>query len=81
MEMIPLKCVPCGKIVEVAELTGDYSQTQRLCELGLTTGCRFQVLQQGSPCIIRLSGSKLCFRDNEATSLMVRVPEPQPAQA
>ncbi len=74
MDLVPLKCVPCGQIVEVGEIVGRIDQTQRLCELGLAKGCRFQVLQQGSPCIIRLSGTKLCFRENESTSLLVRIP-------
>jgi len=30
------------------------------------------MLQSGSPCIIRTSGSKLCFRPNDAVNVLVR---------
>ena len=44
----------------------------RLEELGLREGRVLQMLQPGSPCIIRLAGIKLCFRSDDLTSVLVK---------
>jgi hypothetical protein len=31
------------------------------------------MVQSGSPCIIRMSGHKLCFRHNDALNVLVRL--------
>jgi hypothetical protein len=32
------------------------------------------MVQSGSPCIVKLNGNRLAFRNNEALSVLVRVP-------
>jgi len=51
---------------------GDPQQVHRLQELGLRQGITIEMLQSGSPCIIRTAGSKLCFRPNDALKVLVR---------
>jgi Fe2+ transport system protein FeoA len=41
-------------------------------ELGLRDGADIEMVQSGSPCIIRLAGHKLCFRADELFSVLVR---------
>jgi Fe2+ transport system protein FeoA len=45
---------------------------RRLRELGFHEGALVQVIQSGSPCIIRLDNCKLCLRDCEMSQVMVR---------
>jgi Fe2+ transport system protein FeoA len=71
-EFIPLTVLRRGEVAEVYELTGPPEQIRQLEELGLRRGMRLEMLQAGSPCIIRVSGSKLCFRNDEAVRVLVR---------
>ncbi len=71
-EPIPLHLLAPGQIAEVCELVGCPEQVVRLEELGLRSGCQVEMVQAGSPCIFRLDGQKLCFRDSDAFSVLVR---------
>lgn len=73
-ELIPLRNMHPGESAEIAEIVGDPTCTQRLHDLGLSHGTRVELVQQGNPCIIRFSGTKLCFRQNESTKVLVRLP-------
>lgn len=55
----------------VEELFGAPEAVLRLEELGIRRGSAIEVVQAGSPCIIRVAGHKLCFRDGEALSVLV----------
>lgn len=70
--VIPLALVASGQTAEVCHVAGGAAETQRLHELGLCCGSTIEVVQQGSPCIIRLQGAKLCFRESESTRVFVR---------
>ncbi len=73
MEMVlPLMQLAPGQRAEVSQLMGLPDLVHRLEELGLRTGAIVEMLQPGTPCIIRLEGSKLCVRGNEAFSVLVR---------
>ena len=61
-----------GQSADVAAITGRPEQVHRLEELGLRGGVRIEMVQNGSPCIIRLSGHKLCFRADELMRVLVR---------
>jgi len=61
-----------GQKGRVDQLLGDADQVHRLRELGLRDGVEIEMLQPGTPCIVRLAGHKLCFRGNEATNVLVR---------
>ncbi|MFO0904392.1 MAG: FeoA family protein [Pirellulales bacterium] len=70
--LLPLMQLAPGQRGEVSQLMGLPDQVHRLEELGLRTGATVEMLQPGSPCIVRIEGSKLCFRGNEAFSVLVR---------
>jgi len=71
-ELIPLRCLRPGQTAEVGQVVGDPLQVHRLQELGVRQGTMIEMVQAGSPCIIRASGSKLCFRQSEALGVLVR---------
>lgn len=71
-DLIPLKHLRPGNIASVGQLVGKPDEVHRLEELGLRQGTRIEMLQPGSPCIIRVSGNKLCFRDSDAFHVLVR---------
>ena len=71
-DMIPLRSLPPGQTGQVGEVLGDPRHVHRLHELGLHQGSTVEMIQSGTPCIIRMSGNKLCFRDNNALNVLVR---------
>jgi ferrous iron transport protein A len=71
-ELIPLRLLAPGRVGEVMQIVGDPQQVQRLEELGLREGTEIEMVQGGSPCIIRISGHKLCFRQNRRLNVLVR---------
>ena len=71
-DVIPLRLLPPGQTGEVVEIVGDPHQVHRLEELGLRAGMTVEMVQAGSPCIIRLAGHKLCFRHNKRLNVLVR---------
>jgi ferrous iron transport protein A len=75
-DLIPLNMAPAGRTAEVAQLMGLAGDVHRLEELGLRQGAMLEIVQAGTPCIIRLAGHKLCFRDGEAFRVLVRMEAP-----
>lgn len=71
-ELIPLRYLDSGQSAQIGQLIGHVDQVHRLEELGLRSGTSIEMLQPGSPCIIRVSGSKLCFRDCDSLNVLVR---------
>lgn len=71
-DCIPLNLLAAGQIGQIDDLVGCPEAVHRLEELGLRRGCMIEMLQPGSPCIVRLEGCKICFRDNESFSVLVR---------
>ena len=71
-DLVPLRLLGRGQIGEIGQLMGLPEQVQRLQELGLHLGTHVVMIQPGSPCIIRLSGNKLCFRECDLTQVLVR---------
>ena len=61
-----------GQTAEVGVVMGQPEAVHRLEEIGLSGGTKVEMLQPGSPCIIRLAGHKLCFRADELLSVLVR---------
>jgi len=72
-DSIPLSLLAAGQVANVAEVLGLPDQVHRLQELGLRRGVLIEMVQPGSPCIIRFGGQKLCFRADELTSVLVRL--------
>ena len=71
-EHLPLTALTRGAIAEICALVGPAERVRRLEELGLRTGARIEVVRGGSPCIVRVAGATLCFRDNELASVVVQ---------
>jgi ferrous iron transport protein A len=70
-ELVPLSVLRSGQIAEIGQLVGAPEQVRRLEELGLRTGARLEIIRGGSPCIIRVDGGTLCFRDDESLRVLV----------
>lgn len=70
-DLIPLSLLRAGQTARVGQVLGLPDQVHRLEELGLRGGTTIEMLQSGSPCIIRLGNHKLCFRCDELTSVLV----------
>ena len=71
-ELMPLNLLSPGQRASVGQVLGQPEQVQRLKELGLRDGATIEMVQTGSPCIVRLSGQKLCFRADELLRVLVR---------
>jgi len=71
-ELIPLHSLFAGQTALVEEVVGNSDEVQRLHEIGLRQGAPVEMIQPGTPCVIRLGGNKLCFRHDDLMSVMVR---------
>ena len=72
--LIPLSLMTAGQRAQVDKVSGHPDVVHRLEELGIRGGAAIEMVQSGSPCIIRLSGHKLCFRADDLLSVLVRCP-------
>jgi ferrous iron transport protein A len=70
--LLPLDCLGCGEWADVEEVTGEPGLVCRMAELGLRNGCRLQMLQSGSPCLLRVGGCRLSLRGECAMQILVR---------
>ncbi len=70
--MMPLDMLRAGDWAEVEEVTGLPAWVGRLAELGIRQGCRVQVVQPGSPCLLNVAGCKLCLRGEDSAQILVR---------
>lgn len=70
--LMPLDMLQAGEWGEVAEVSGHEAWVGRLAELGIRLGCRVQVVQPGSTCLLNLDGCKLCLRPGECSQILVR---------
>jgi ferrous iron transport protein A len=73
IDLIPLVHLSSGTSAEIGQLVGQPHEIRRLEELGLRHGATVEMIQSGSPCIIRLAESKLCFRPSEALGVLVHI--------
>jgi ferrous iron transport protein A len=70
-ESIPLTHLAAGQVGEIQQLVGPPERIRRLEELGLRAGARIEIVRAGSPCIIRIGESRLCFREDAQVSVFV----------
>lgn len=71
MDSIPITHLRRGEVADISQLLGSPEQVRRLEELGLRSGVRLEIVQSGSPCIVRVDGTKLCFRHDELLRVLV----------
>ncbi|MEW4561127.1 FeoA family protein [Bremerella sp. JC770] len=68
---IPLSMVQPGSVVRISQVVGGQDDVKRMAEMGLQSGTEIEMLQSGSPCIIRVGQSKLCFRQSDILNILV----------
>jgi len=73
LNLLPLNVLTTGQTGRVHEVSGNAQVVHRLAELGMRSGARLEIVQHGSPCIIRLNDSKYCFRDANSLNVLVQV--------
>lgn len=67
----PLQRLPRGQSAFVARIAGPPEDVHRLEEFGLRPGTKIEMFRPGSPCILRLAGSKVCLRLEENLQVFV----------
>jgi ferrous iron transport protein A len=72
-ETFPLQMLTAGQRARIDQLLGRADEVHRLQELGMRVGKSVEMLQHGSPCIVRLDGTQLAFRDHEGFQVLVRL--------
>lgn len=77
-EIVPLELLPAGAAAHIDQLLGDAESIHRLQEMGLRVGTAVEMVQPGTPCIVRLSGQKLCIREGNLFQVLVRTKEAAP---
>jgi Fe2+ transport system protein FeoA len=60
-----------GQIGHVRAVLGKPEDVHRLKEIGLHDGTSIEMLQPGSPCLVRFGGQKLCLRMDDLASVLV----------
>ncbi|MFO0849243.1 MAG: FeoA family protein [Gemmataceae bacterium] len=70
--LMPLDFLGAGDVADVADVSGDPCWVGRLAELGIREGCRLQVLQPGSPCLLDIAGCRLRLRGGDSSQILVR---------
>ena len=70
--VIPLEVLGPGDWADVAEVCGEPSWVCRMAEMGLSVGCRLQMLQAGCPCLLRVGSCRLSLRANGPECIFVR---------
>ena len=71
-ELVPLNLLARGECALIEQLVGQADQVHRLEELGLRAGVSIEMLEPGTPCIVRVADQKLCFRDSDLFNVIVR---------
>lgn len=70
--LLPLESLSSGECCVIEDVQGEPCWIGRMAELGLRNGCRLQVLQPGSPCLLQVGGCRLCLRGDEVMRILVR---------
>ena len=68
---VPLQMLDVGQLAAVTDIIGQRDTVHRLHELGLRRGAEVEMIQSGSPCIVRLEGHRLCLRSDELLNVLV----------
>lgn len=70
--IMPVEFLSTGEWADVAEVTGEPVWVGRMAELGVRIGTRVQVLQSGTPCLVRVDGARLSLRGDLGSQVLVR---------
>ena len=72
-DLVPLQLLPTGSRGWIEQLMGRAEEVHRLEELGIRKGSQVEMVQPGSPCIVKLDGGKFCFRGADISRVLVRL--------
>ena len=61
-----------GESAQIRQILGHPDQVHRLEEFGLRQGTQVEMFRPGNPCILRVSGNKVCLRSEDVVRLFVR---------
>lgn len=70
--LLPLDMLRPGEWADVHDVGGSPDWVCRMAELGLRSGCRVQMVQSGSPCLLQVGGCKLCVRGDDTSQILVK---------
>jgi Fe2+ transport system protein FeoA len=71
-DVMVMGLLQAGQRAVVETVLGASAQVHRLREMGLRDGAEVQMIQPGSPCLIRLGEQRIGFRANDLMSVLVR---------
>lgn len=74
--LLPLELLRPGEWADVADVQGEAAWVGRMAELGIRAGSRLQLLQPGSPCMLRIDGARLSLRGDTGALILVRPIKP-----
>jgi len=69
--LLPLDMLRRGERAEISEVNGDAQTVRRMAEMGIRAGCRVEMVQDGSPCLLNVGGCRLCLRADSLAQVMV----------
>jgi Fe2+ transport system protein FeoA len=70
--ILPVELLAPGEWGDVTEVCGDSTWVGRMAEMGVRRGCRLQVIQPGTPCLLEVGGCRLCLRTRDCMQVLVR---------
>ncbi len=70
-DLVPIASLLPGQLAQVRQILGRPEQVRRLEELGVRNGVLMEMVRAGTPCIVRVGATKLCFREGEMCSVLV----------
>lgn len=70
--LLPLDMLKAGETAEIAAVCGSAAWVGRMAEMGVREGCKLEVLQPGSNCLLKISNCKLCIRSCTESQILVR---------
>jgi len=69
--LLPLQTLRRGECGRIGQLVGQPEMVHRLAEMGFRIGVQVQMLQPGTPCIVRVGDDRVCIRNNESLGILI----------
>ena len=69
--LVPVHRLRTGQSAQIRQIIGRPDHVHRLEEFGLRGGTQIEMFRPGNPCILRLSGNKVCLRADELLHILV----------
>lgn len=70
--LVSIDRLAAGQSGCVRRIDGRPTDVHRLEEFGLHSGTKVQMYRPGNPCILRLSGHKICLRSDDLLKVLVK---------